>query len=44
MAEGAIATHEILLAYVDAGFTRAEAMVLVNSIVVEMVRRGGRRE
>lgn len=33
MAQGAQALHEMFLSYVDAGFTRAEAMQLLISLI-----------
>lgn len=38
MAQGAQALHEMFTAYVDAGFTRAEAPQLVISIITTQAR------
>jgi len=40
---GAIQMHEILTTYVKAGFTRAEAMDIIKTIVAEQARSGGKR-
>jgi hypothetical protein len=38
LAEGAIQTHELFMAYVNAGFTRSEALRIVIGIVAAHVR------
>ncbi|MGO2807926.1 hypothetical protein ACTXL8_05455 [Glutamicibacter arilaitensis] len=44
MLAGAIQMHEMLVAYVEAGFTRAEAMEILKTMVAEQVRNEiGRR-
>lgn len=35
---GAIQMHEMLVAHVQAGFTRAEAMEILKTVVAEQVR------
>lgn len=37
LGESAHTMHEMMMSYVDAGFTRKEAFDLVKSIMVEMV-------
>jgi hypothetical protein len=39
MAEGAAATHELFMAYVQAGFTREEALQLVISMITASAPR-----
>ena len=38
-AEGARATHDLFSAYVDAGFTREEALELTKAVTVEGMKR-----
>lgn len=33
MAEGAVAAHELFMSYVDAGFTREEALEIVKALL-----------
>ena len=40
---GAIQMHEMLTTYVQAGFTRAEAMDILKTIVAEQAKIGGKR-
>lgn len=37
LAEGATSTHEMFMAYVTAGFTRAEALQIVIAIVTSFI-------
>lgn len=39
---GAVAFHENMIAFVDAGFTRAEAMQIVLTMLTESIRLSGR--
>jgi hypothetical protein len=38
LAEGATATHELFLSYVQAGFTEAQALYLVGQMLAASVR------
>lgn len=37
----ALAQHEVFLSYVEAGFTRSEALELVKAQIVAMIQTGG---
>lgn len=39
--QAAVAMHEIMLSYVEAGFTREEAFDIIKSINVEMFKSAG---
>lgn len=40
LAEGAAQAHELFIAYVDAGFTRAEALQILLSIIAMAIAKG----
>ena len=44
MLAGAIMQHEMLKTYVEAGFTRAEAMDILKAIIAEQAKTGGKRD
>ncbi len=44
LAEGATTAHELFISYVNAGFTRAEALQIILAIMINGIRQQRKQE